>query len=351
MIASYFKYASTDSKARFLYGRLLSKNHYNEIVEKRNVRDVASYLKNNTEYGSVLASINENIVGRGELEKLLKSSVENDYVKLGKFLRGTSKKFLEVLFFRYEIEDLKIILRILSTDQPNELEFESLVFLTKYSKLDRDKLLLSKNTTEFIENLKGTEYYPVLAPFAVSEERQRLFDIEVSLDLYFYKKLTDAKDKLLSGKDKKVVSEMYGTEIDILNIFWIYRCIKFFDMPKEVILNNVIPHWYNLNRKLLIDLASSKNIEEFKEIISKTRYVKIFKPEEESMWEVNYMYFLYRLYKKQLYNGNYNFGTFIGYLRLKEMDIKNIITIIEGIKYNLPKEEIKKFVVAHWNEV
>lgn len=351
MIGPYFKYASAVSKTRFLHGKLLSKNHYNEIVEKKSVHDVASYLKNNTGYGDVLANVNENIIRRGELEKLLKASVQNDYEKLLRFLRGKAKKFLETLFLRYEIEDLKIILRILSTDQSNQLEFEYLVFLTKYSELDRDKLLLSKNITEFIENLRDTDYYHVLAPFITSEERQNLFNIEVSLDIHFFKMVTNAKDKFLSGKDKKIVSDMSGLEIDVLNIFWIYRCIKFFNMPREVILNHVIPHWHHLSRKQLIDLASSKNINEFKDIVSKTRYIRILKSIDGPTWEINYMRFLDKSYRKHLYSGNYSFGTFIAYLRLKEMDIKNIVTIIEGIKYGLPKEEIKKLVVVHWDEV
>ncbi|MDQ2087258.1 V-type ATPase subunit [Herbivorax sp. ANBcel31] len=351
MVSSYLKYASTITKTRSLYGKLLSKDDYNEIIEKKDVHDVAAYLKNNTYYGNILVDVNENIVHRGELEKILKTSVQNDYAKLLKFLRGKAKKFLETIFLRYEIEDLKIILRILSTDQPNELEFESLVFLTRYSELDRDKLVLSESVTEFIENLKGTEYYNVLAPFATIKERQKLFDIEMALDIHFFKMVLDAKDRLLSGSDRKIVNDIYGIEIDILNIFWIYRCIKFFDMPKEVILNHVIPHWHNLNRRQLIDLSSCKNMEEFKGIISNTKYRKILKSEEEPMWEKNYMFFLYKLYKKQLYNGDNNFGTVMAYLRLKEMDIKNIITIIEGIRYSLPKEEVKKFVVVHWSEV
>lgn len=351
MIFPYFKYASTVSKTRSLHGKLLSKNHYNEILEKKNIYDIASYLKNSTEYGAVFVNVNENIIHRQELEKLLKISILNDYTKLLKFLRGKPRRFLEILFLRYEIEDLKIILRILSTDQPNQLKFESLVFLTKYSNLNRDKLLLSENITEFIENLKDTDYYHLLAPFIISEERQNLFDIERALDIHFFKTIMDAKDKFLSGKDKKVISNMYGIEIDVLNIFWIYRCIKFFNMPKEVILNYVIPHWYNLSKKQLVELASSKNVEELKNIVSETRYIRILKSVDGPKWETNYMHFLNRLYRKQLYGGDYSFGTFMAYLRLKEMDIKNIITIIEGIKYVLPKEEIKKLVVVNWDEV
>ncbi|TYQ17695.1 UNVERIFIED_CONTAM: V/A-type H+-transporting ATPase subunit C [Acetivibrio alkalicellulosi] len=347
MLISSFKYASVSSKTRSLHGKLLSANDYDVIIGKKTVHDVAAYLKNNTGYRTLLSDINENIVHRGELENLLKTSLQNDYAKLLKFLGGKTKVFLETSFLRYEIEDLKIILRVLSTDQSKNLLAESLVFLKKYSDLDADKLMLSQSVTEFIENLKGTEYYNVLAPFAYKKDRQRLFDMEMDLDLYFFKMILDAKDKYLSGKDKKNIADYFGVEIDILNIFWIYRCKKFFNLPKEVILNHVIPQWHNLSKRQLIDLASSRNIEEFKELASKTKYKKILIPDEEQMWETNYMFYVYKIYKRHLLSGNYSFRTVMAYLHLKELDIKNIITVIEGIRYSLPKDEIKTFVIGH----
>ena len=45
------------AKARAMYGRRLTRANYRELLECRTVGEVASYLKNQTGYGSILAGI------------------------------------------------------------------------------------------------------------------------------------------------------------------------------------------------------------------------------------------------------------------------------------------------------
>ena len=56
------------AKARAMYGRRLTRANYRELLECRTVSEVASYLKNQTSYGSILAGINESDIHRGQLK-------------------------------------------------------------------------------------------------------------------------------------------------------------------------------------------------------------------------------------------------------------------------------------------
>lgn len=347
MVLSIFTYSAVNTKIRSMYGKLLSKADYEEMTSKKTVKDVAAYLKSHTGYGNLLASIDENMVHRGELEKLLNTSLQEDFYRLIRFVRGSSRAFLEAFFLRYEVENLKMILRILNTGHSEGLLEDSLVFLRKYSDIDAEKLVRSRDVAEFVENLKGSDYYKVLAPLIVHQHNQTLFDMEMALDLHFFSSTLKVKDKLLTGKDRDSISESFGIEIDILNIMWIYRCKKLFNLPKETILSKVIPHWYNLSRKQLLTLAGSSTVEEFKVYISCTKYRDIFKSDDEHMWEANYMNFVYKLHKNHLLRGNFNFGQVVAYLHLKEIDIRNIITVIEGIRYSLTKEEIRSYITGY----
>ena len=49
------------------------------------------------------------------------------------------------------------------------------------------------------------------------------FDYEMQLDIHYYKEVWKLKDKLLNGDTLKAFTECIGTEIDLLNIMWIYR--------------------------------------------------------------------------------------------------------------------------------
>lgn len=344
---SVLKYSSVNAKARALYGKLLSKEDYDELTAKKSVQEVAVYLKNRTGYCDLLVGINEADVHRGELERLFRTSLYSDFIKFFKYLRGKPGKFLKAAFLRYEIEDLKVLLRVVNTEHDPLSVKDSLVFLKKYSTLDFHRLILSKSTTEFIENLKGSIYFKVLSPFIDKKDRQNLFDMEMALDLHFFLMILKLKDKLLSGGDRKSISHSFGVEIDIQNLQWIYRCKKLFKLSKEITLNHVIPYWYRLAREQLVQLSESRDVEEFKSLVSKTKYARLFKPAEEHLWETNYLNFMYRMYKFHLRTDYFNLGTLMAYLHLKEMDIRNIVTLIEGVRYSLPKEEIKSYLIGN----
>ena len=63
------------AKALSMYGNRLSSNDYSNLLACNNVREVALYLKNYTNYSEVLTDLNENDVHRGQLEVLLKKKI------------------------------------------------------------------------------------------------------------------------------------------------------------------------------------------------------------------------------------------------------------------------------------
>ena len=343
---SVLKYSSVNAKARALYGKLLTREDYENLLSKKTVHDVATYIKKNTAYSSLLIDINENQVHRGELEKLLKTSLYADFKKLLRFLGGSPGKFLQSAFLRYEIEDLKALLRVIYTGRNGEVIKDSLVFLRNYSDLDYETLIQSKNVADLVGNLKGSVYYKVLSPLVESKDRHNLFDIEMAVDLHFFMMMLKMKDKLLSGNDWKSVTRSFGIEIDIMNIMMIYRCKRLFNLSKEATLNHVIPHWYRLSRGQLVQLAESRDVQEFKDLILKTKYRSIFNVNEEHLWEANSLNYSYRMYKSHLRRDYFNIGTTMAYLHLKEMDIRNIITLIEGVRYSLPREETVSYLIG-----
>ncbi|MCX7841817.1 MAG: V-type ATPase subunit [Clostridia bacterium] len=346
MIVPILSYSSVNAKTRALFGKLLSKQDYDELLAKRTVPEVAAYIKKNTDYGAVLSGINENLVHRGELEKLFKASLFDDFIKIFRFLPGGSKEFLKAAFLRYEVEDLKMLFRVVFTNRESEAVLNSLVFLKKYSRLDFNKLAGSSSLLEVVSNLKGSEYYNVLSHFSDNFTQPSLFDIEMSLDLHFFMSILKLKDKLLSGEDHRSVTQTFGVEIDLLNILMIYRCKKLFKFPAELTFKYVIPHWHRLTREQLIGLAQSRDMEEFKRLVTVTRYAGVFKKDEEHLWETNVMNFTHRMFKSHFRRDSFNFGMSIAYLHLKDIDIKNIITLIEGIRYSLPKDEIKSYLLG-----
>lgn len=346
MILSMFKYSGLSAKIGVMFGKMLTYQDYGELIRKKTVQDVAAYLKYNTHYNQILDEVNENTIHRGQLENIFKMSLIDDYIKLFRFIRGNVKTFLKMAFLRYEIEDLKILLRVLNTEHNTQIVRDSLLFLQKYSTVDIEQLASSKNIQEFIQNLKGTVYYNVLSPFIVNTQYLQLFSIEMSLDMYFFSLVWKQKEKLLAGQDEKVISHSFGSETDILNMLWIYRCKKFYNLPKEIIYSYVIPYRYKLNKAQIKAMVEAKDADEVKNLIRNSGYADIFEGQSDHYYEKNFAYYIYKMNRRFLRQDRFSIGSMMAYLHLKEIEIRNIISIIEGIRYGLSFEEIKKYVVT-----
>ncbi|WHH61225.1 V-type ATPase subunit [Petroclostridium sp. X23] len=346
MSLSLYRYSSLHAKVRVMLARSLTSADYEELVVKRSVQDVAAYLKYNTHYQTILDEINETTIHRGQLEKVFKKVLINDYIKLFRFVQGNAKAFLKLAFLRYEIEDLKILLRVLDTEHNTQLVHDSLIFLRKYSTIDIENVASSKDIQQFIQNLKGSIYYDVLSPFITNTQHLNLFSIEMSLDMYFFTRLWKQKDKLLKNEDHKAILQSFGSEIDILNILWIYRCKKYYNTPKEIIYSYTIPFTYRISKAQLINMVEAKTPEEVLELVQTTKYNQIFLEGKEYFYEQNFTYYVYKLHKRLLMRQPFSIASLMAYLHLKEIEIRNIISIIEGIRYQLSPDQIKKYIVA-----
>ena len=343
---SVFKYSGIVAKVRTMMGKMLTMNEYKELIQKKTVQDVAYYLKNNTYYKAVLDEINENSIHRGQLEQMLKKSLIESYIKLFKFLKGDVKTFLKLVFLKHEIEELKMIVRILDTEHNIQFALNSLVFLRKNSDIDIQKLSEAKNIQQLVENLNGSVYYKILSPFVVDSKHLDLFSIEMTLDMYFFSLVWKQKEKLLSGEDQKIITQSLGSEIDVLNILWIHRCKKYYNTPNEIIYSYIIPYRYRLTKSQIVKMVEAKTVDELEQIIGTTHYSQVFGQNRGLLLEHGFNLYIYKLYKRILRHNHFSIAFIMAFIHLKELEIRNLISIIEGIRYGLEAGQIKKYVVA-----
>ncbi|MFO7612929.1 MAG: V-type ATPase subunit [Clostridia bacterium] len=346
MDLSLFKYSALAAKARASYGRLLTKEDYEELIEKKSVGEIAHYLKTETHYKAILSNVDENKIHRGQLENIIKSDIMREYEKFLKFTFGDARKFLKSTYKKYETESLKIIFRRLETAGGVMSAEGFLLFLRDKSEVDFHKLLTSKSTAEFITNLKGTEYFDVLRPFVADNTRINLFNIEMVLDMNYFKFLAGSIKKHLKGKDRKPLEDSFGVKTDVLNLLWIYRCKKYFNLPKEIIRSYVLPFNSRIKKETLNELIEAESVEAFGNIVAKTRYAEIFERDIDEFFEVNFAEYMYNIHSGLFRKFPFTVSSAVDYIHMKEYELSNIISIIEGIRYGLRPEKIKKYVVG-----
>lgn len=344
MLSQLIKYSGIAVKTRAMSANHLTKFDYDQLCSMPNVTDVAVYLKNNTAYSEVFTDLNERSLHRGDIEALLTRHFRTIVEKIYKFINGKNREFLKYVFLRYEIESMKIILRCIKAGEPARNYVETNDFFNNHLSIDLNKLAQAKSITDFIEDLRGTQYQAVLSPILGIKERQDMFSIEMTLDMYYFKRVYESIDKELTGTDKQLAYHSLGSEIDVLNLMWIYRSKRYYNVPKEIIYTYLTPYSYKIEKKLLTAMVEAESIEEMVTIARKTPYAHLFDDLDNRFIEQNYIEFIYNLNKKMLKEEPYSIASMLVYIHFTEIEIKTITNIIEGIRYGLSSDEIKSLI-------
>ena len=185
----------------------------------------------------------------------------------------------------------------------------------------------------------------------LSEEEKDFCDLFLSKYVIIAGK--DIENKEMDGKimkqlyDKakgnKKLRDIIGTEIDILNLQWLYRSKKYFMYDEDEIKSILIPGDYKLTSKVINKLVMT-DADRIYDEIQKTEYGEIVKNEQNIYLDCDR--FLYKKNLKYFREASFDFVIVICYFNLLGFEIKNMINIIESIRYKSNKEELQKTIIV-----
>lgn len=338
----YMAYEAVNTKIVTKKGNILDENKLEKILECNTVEQVTEFLKNRYDLKKIIDDTKSHDLHRDELETLLNRYEVMEIESILHYFSGPYKEFLQVLLMEFEISDLALILRKIATgEELNGIE-KRFIHSENYSSLPYNKLMASKSVLQFIENLKNTPYYHFLKTVTDSDVVKREFHIEMKLQLLLYKSLLNKSEKL-SALDKKVAQEIIGLKIDFLNVQWIYRAKKYYNISPEQMLIYSIQGGEKLNFGKLKKLCYSKSVDEIKQLSNEYLRYSIFTTNNETDIERNIDSYMYSYVQNRKYQGT--IGSVLSYIFMLGIVINNFITVTEGIRYKLPKEDLKKYLV------
>lgn len=340
------KYAAVNTKIRYLEGQLLSNEDYEALLNKEDAEEIMLFLKSKKEYYELLKDIDEQNSDLSAFELLLLKNNVRHYEQLLPYFSGTYKKFVKAFLIRYEVSDLKLLIKTAIKGQDIQSVGNYLISFTKNSAIDFDKLLQSKSLEDLIDNLAETPYHNLLKPFLEESSDRQLFYMEMTLDQYFFRRITSLIPKL-DPEDRRLFKKFMGIKIDLFNIQWIYRAKELFNISSEEIYNFSLSGGYKFKDDEVRELCYLNNSDELVDRILNSTYYFLFdhtKTREIFMERRSkrYLYFLLLGYKKK---EQFNIMELFTYLYLLEYEMRDIISIIEAHKYGFSVERIKRFLI------
>lgn len=346
MAGNLLTYSGITTKVKSMESRLMREEDYQKISGFESVAEFISFLKSKPAYAHLFESINEQEIHRGKVEEILIYSLYSDFEKIYRFANYNQRAILNLVFFRFEVSILKKLLQGVFNKKTEFNLFLFTEFFNNHSSLNTSSLASSQTIEEFINQLKGTSYYSFFIKLYNDNNNITLFDYEIQLDIYYFRHLWKLKNKYLKGANLEALTHIYGFQIDLLNIIWIYRSKRFYSINTGDIYANLIPINYKLKREEIRKLVESSAIEEFLGVIKGSYYKNI-----HNVLTAHSLEYLYSSTIKKAYHDNRlkypaTMAPVIDFLFSKEREIDQLTTALECIRYRLEPNEILEYVLT-----
>lgn len=346
-MSNIIRYGAINTKIKAMQGHFLNKEQYNKLLSANSFAECIRILKEETHYNEALEGIPAESIRRGQFEIILKRYHIQKLYKLSHYFNGEYKRLIKILFMRYEIEDIKVIIRAKFVGRSREEIEDMLAFKNPLTTVDYDYLLSSNSAEEVIERLKGSAYYKHTKYFQAKISNEGLFRLENNLDFTYYITLRKFIKKL-DKTDRKIISDITGFEADLLNITAIYRGKKYYNISPEELFNYAIYDNYKLKLDILKKLCYAKSVDEYYDILKDLPYRQIIPMKNNSD-------FLIEAYERASFKkfldsymraANLDISMVISYFNLLHIEIKNIVSIVENKRYNAENTEMIKFLTT-----
>ena len=327
------------------YGKRLTDKDYASLLSCKSVSEVVTYLKNNTSYKETLKKVNEREVHRGRLELILRQKLAEDFSSLCIYAQGSSERFAEFVLRQSEIEQIVHYLTTITSHHKSDTAFVFPQYFLGMTSIDFLRLAQAKTYDELFDVLGLSHYGSVLAPYRPAKgEVLNIAKVENVLYRYSYRILYDDIEKYFAGKEKKALLEMFDSIMDYMNFVRIYRLKRYYKAPYDTAKDYAFPYG-SIPEKAREKMFNAQTGDEVFSAVEGTAFGRELK-------KLDYVYAgqidnlgLYRVTRKNIHFSTYPLVVMMSYYFVMKTEYDNIVSIIEGVRYNVDSDKIKKIVI------
>ncbi len=331
------------AKVRAMYGRRLKAADYAVLMECQSVDEVAKTLAQFPCYAATAPILNEGILHRAYLESVLRRQYFDEFLRLYHYLSRTDKKLVEAIIVRYEITELLFCLQE-SKEKLGFVNFRN-AYIDRYSMLNFAALSQAMDHRELVAALEGTVYASLLAPL-LKDGHIRVLEAENVLYSYYYKKTVRDCTHLPEREHRKDLKQLIGMQMDFANISRIVRMRKYFGREPAAILPYLFTPGFRLGEEELRQLMEARNDEQRRAVLLQTPYGDLLDQTHHPNMGENMDELLEQASRKMVHFSESAATLVLAYLKTKDIELRNVVTLIEGKRYTLSEPEIRSHLIG-----
>jgi len=243
---SLFSYAAAQGSIRARLSQLLDRATWDRLLEASSPSQVGQFLAN-TPAATAISD------GGRIAPQNLRAGLAAAARSLTRFLPPRAAELLDWYNRRFEIENFKTVLRAVHYRLAPARTISSLIPLP-FTQWRWEALAQAGSIQELIDQMGASPYArPLENAMERYRQEQRLFHLEIALDLFYFQRLIRLIESL-GGKDAVHARRFLGRWIATQNLLWAYRYRIYGRMTPEEIIN------YTLHRAFAVGLETVRRI-------------------------------------------------------------------------------------------
>ena len=334
------------AKARCKFGKMLTLSDYRQLAGKSDVSYVVAALKTLPGYKKYFSEVTESSVRRNLAEQLLYKWMFGNYTELCHFKFQNKNGFFRYLLKREEIAQIiKAIMYISAGEYENFILYFPM-FLQKHSEVKFMELVKARTFKEVLCFLSDTPYYKVLEPLTPEGALfPEIRAVETVMGHHFHEWLMAAIKKEFHGKEREEIQKCVLHSADIYNMKLCYRLKGIFKMSNEQVMANHLPYHYRFTKKDMSTMLEKSDTVPIEKLIRRHPYFKTCENMENVDFESAVSHSKLHFFRKNLMLSQYDSVVLFSFAELMAIELSNLTTIIEGIRYSVPSAEIEKMLI------
>ena len=329
-------YHAVSAKVRALYGRRMTQEDYRQLLSKRTVAEAAAFLKSHPGYAQSLLSFDTGTAHREDLESALLHVFVDEYHRIFSFMQLDDKELLKFPVYRAEQSAILTTMHHLTSTRMLDPVKTWASVLEQQSRLDLISLQNASTFEDIARAAKDTIYGSALSRISSGDNPvpTQAF-VDNMMQVAYYARLYRILGRNYKGETRRIIKQSLDNETDLLNLVQFLRLKKHFPPEDIQRYSFPLPCSAKLKKEYVQQLLAAKDYDEAFQVVLDGPFGPLFSTITPSGLEA-YLYTLqYNFSRRQLRAATPSVYTPIAYLTLKEIELRNIISIIECIRYEV----------------
>lgn len=338
------------ARCRARYGRRLTVQEIEALAGCRTVSDCAAVLRG-TRYAACLAKLGESGMRRRPFEAALSSHLLEELYTLSRCERSVGDWFADYLLMQTEIKQIMSVVWRLSSGSsrpeqvltPENMELHSGINARLLAACaDYDDLLEAARHSRFIKVLRAMRPLPGNRPDSAL--------IEHSLYSVFYERISELIEKH-SGSAREELAGLVGVQMDMANFRHIYRLKKYYGTEEAAIRAVLFGPKSVTGSRVMRRMTAAPDAEAaLKIFLEETpcgRHIDREMLAREGGLEAATQLVVLTRARKLMHSSVNPSTVLLAYIIMAEAEVHDLTTIVEGVFYGLPREEILSMITIN----